>query len=130
MEKRYYYLNPARTKSLGPHTTTELRDMLANGAISAATEVAAEGDKQWVPLSSVLMKESTLPTLPPLPGVTEDLPPVPGNIPPVNMPFIPQPTPATDGPAGACPACGQELQTEGLQLPPSCPQCLRGRHRR
>ncbi len=128
MEKRYYYLNSARTKPLGPHTTTELRNMLASGAISAATEVAAEGDKQWVPLSSVLMNQSTLPSLPPLPDVTEDLPPVPGSIPPANMPFIPQPGPATDGPAGACPACGQELKTEGLQLPPSCPNC--GHHLR
>ncbi len=127
MEKRYYYLTPARTKPLGPHTTTELRNMLVSGAISAATEVAAEGDKQWVPLGHVLINQPTslppLPALPPIPDATETLPPVPGSIPPVNIQFVPQPPPATDGAAGACPACGQELQTEGLQLPPACPHC-------
>ncbi len=129
MEKRYYYLNPARTKPQGPYTTTELSNMLLSGVISAATEVAAEGDKCWVPVGHVLMSQSTLPPLPSapaapqpsLPDTAEDLPPVPGAEAPV--PSTPLPPPATDGPAGNCPACGQELLTEGLQLPPSCPHC-------
>lgn len=127
MEKRYYYLNPARTKPLGPHTTTELSNMLVSGVISAATEVAAEGDKQWVPLGRVLMNQPAqlppLPSLPPIPDATEALPPVPGSISPVYLPPAPQLTPVTDGPAGACPNCGQELQTEDLQLPSACPHC-------
>ncbi len=123
MEKRYYYLNPARTETLGPHTITELSTKVLKGELSTSTEVAAEGDKRWVPLGQLLTHEPRPTTeLPPIPNITttnrEDLPPVPGN----------EPTPAqtavqTDKPAGLCPACAQELITRHGQLPPNCPHC-------
>ncbi len=123
MEKRYYYLNPARTEPLGPHTITELSTKVLKGELSTSTEVAAEGDKRWVPLGQLLTQVPLPPAaLPPIPNSTaasrDELPPVPG--------YEPTPTRTaiqTDKPAGHCPACAQELVTEAGQLPPNCPHC-------
>jgi hypothetical protein len=44
--KTYYYLGP-NNETLGPTSLEELRDMVRYGALSAATLVAADGDKEW-----------------------------------------------------------------------------------
>lgn len=151
MEKRYYYLNRARTAPLGPHTLAELVDMLRRGELSPAVEIAAVGDSRWVALSKVLAgSELLLPPIPEQAEVPPDLPPVPTDCPPTitaakaggDLPPVPgyssqnpvqgtacpplwamSPLPVADAPAGYCPACAQELVTEGGQLPPNCPHC-------
>lgn len=135
MEKRYYYLNSARTAPLGPHSLAELSNMLLHGQLLPTTEVAAEGDRRWVALGPLLAGSGQLlppvpapaPVVPALPtgGGDEDLPPVPGHIPLPPIPAAPVPVPPAkaDAPAGHCPACARELETEDGQLPPNCPHC-------
>lgn len=100
MEKRYYYLNSARTAPLGPHSLAELSNMLLHGQLSPTTEVAAEGDKRWVALPPLLAASGQL--LPPVPAPAPDatalpLPPVPAPAPGVaTLPLPPVPKDAAD----------------------------------
>lgn len=103
MEKRYYYLNTARTAPLGPHSLAELSNMLLEGRLTPTTEVAAEGDRRWVALGPLLAASGQL--LPPLPAASataEILPPLPAASATAEMlPPLPTDSPTAPSPDGS-----------------------------
>ncbi len=109
--KEYFYLD-ADNKPQGPKSRDELASMLQEGALAADTRVAAEGDRAWVPLETLLQEEE-----PPAPEEIE----VPA-IPPMPAPM---PAAASGVMAGSCPGCNHPVNVENGQLPERCRHCGR-----
>lgn len=92
---KYYYLDNARN-ICGPYTMEQMCSMVLNGTIQADTLCAAEGEKEWRPISehNWMKQPNCVPVIPP-------------------PPFY--------GKMGSCVHCGAEQ--EGYNLLPSCPSC-------
>lgn len=91
---KYYYLDESRN-ICGPYTVTQLSSLVLSGTIQADTLCAAEGEKDWRPLSEQGWLNQ-----------------------PQSMPVSPPPS---SGKLGSCVYCGAEQ--EGYALPTSCPSC-------
>ena len=92
---KYYYLDDARN-ICGPYTKEQMCSMVLNGTIQADTFCAAEGEKEWRPISehNWMKQPNSVPVIPPPPSY---------------------------GKMGSCVRCGAEQ--EGINLLPSCPSC-------
>lgn len=92
---KYYYLDNARN-ICGPYTKEQMCSMVLNGTIQADTLCAAEGEKDWKPLSehNWMKQPNSVSVIPPPPSY---------------------------GKMGSCVHCGAEQ--EGYNLLPSCPSC-------
>ncbi len=116
MDKEYYYLGADRTTPHGPHSLSELAAMLAAGALTPTTEVAAKGDATWQPLIQLLAKHPQAMDLPPVPqadAATDE---------PADNPGTSEPPPTPPQPA-ICPGCNAELPPH--DIPVRCPSCHR-----
>ncbi len=94
--KEYYYLNQQREPQ-GPHSFSQLAELMANGRINPTTLVACKGGENWEPLGSLLSREDP---------EKKDIPPLPRAV-------------------GQCPSCKRELSNDlsGNKLPSRCPGC-------
>lgn len=92
---KYYYLDDARN-ICGPYTKEQMCSMVLNGTIQADTFCAAEGEKEWRPISehNWMKQPNSVSVIPPPPSY---------------------------GKMGSCVRCGAEQ--EGINLLPSCSSC-------
>ncbi len=88
---KYYYANASNQPS-GPVTLDELRQLLARGEITSATNIIPVGETTWRPLSTVIDASGA----PPIPGTTSASPATP----PAS------PLSAATSAAGSAPAAG------------------------
>ncbi len=94
----YYYLNNKNVPQ-GPHSLTELTEMMTDGRLNPTTLVATKGANSWEPLGTVLSNQNI-----PLPEVH-----------------------LRPGQVGSCPTCGHDLAEDLCEgrLPGRCPACGR-----
>ena len=49
----YYYYSTEETAVKGPFSTDALEDMLRTGVVHSDTQICAEGEERWIPLSQL-----------------------------------------------------------------------------
>ena len=52
-QSRYYYYSTEETAVKGPFSTDALEDMLRTGVVHSDTQICAEGEECWIPLSQL-----------------------------------------------------------------------------